>query len=87
MKILGIEFDDPRDGGVSKRDFSERKEGRTTVREMWVCGYSTEGSAICMSRYCVTLNNRGVCTFDGRQVRDENEKKLIAELFEGVKVF
>lgn len=83
MKINGIEFDDPRELPISKRDYREFKDGaRTTVKEMWVCGYYKEGSAIIMASYCITMTNRGVCTFDGKPVKDENEKKIIKELFE-----
>lgn len=85
MKINGIEFDDPIDIPISKRDYREFKDGaRTTVKEMWVCGYYKEGSAIIMARYCITMTNRGVCTFDGKSVKDENEKKIIRELFENI---
>lgn len=85
MKINGIEFDDPIDIPISKRDYREFKDGaRTTVKEMWVCGYYKEGSAIIMARYCITMTNRGVCTFDGKPVKDENEKKIISELFENI---
>ena len=82
MTINGIEFDDPREIPISKRDMREYKDGaRTTVKEMWVCGYVHEGKAVCMNRYCITMTNRGVCTFDGKQIKNEAEKKLIAELF------
>jgi hypothetical protein len=86
MTINGIEFDDPRVIPISKRDMREYKEGvRTTVKEMWVCGYVREKSSVCMYRYCITMTNRGVCTFDGKQIKNESEKKLIAELFETTK--
>lgn len=85
MKINGTEFDDPRVFPPSKRDVREYKDGvRTTVKEMWVEGYTYEGSAVCLNRFCITMTNRGVCTFDGKQVKNEEEKSLIAELFKSV---
>lgn len=83
--INGIEFDDPRTNHPIKRDVREYKEGvRTTIKEMWVDSYVRQGSAICRWLYCITMTNRGVCTFDGKPVKDENEKNLIKELFENV---
>lgn len=88
MKIMGTEFDDPREFPLSPRDMAERKEGaRTTVKEMWVCSYRKEGSGVgtSMQKLLLTMTNRGACTFEGRPVKDEAEKKLIAELFATVK--
>ena len=86
MKINGTEFDDPREFPPSKRDWREFKEGvRTSVKEMWVCAYERSGSEVRMARYPITITNRGACTFDGVPVRDEGEKKLIADLFASVK--
>ena len=87
MTINGIEFDDPRIFPISKRDISEYKDGaRTTVKEMWVYGYVQEGQTYSMNRYPITMTNRGVCTFDGKQVKTDAEKKLISDLFDNVKV-
>lgn len=86
MKIHGIEFDDPRLFPPSKGDIREYKEGaRTTVKEMWVESYVNDGPAVCRWCFPITMTNRGVCTFDGKPVKDENEKNLIKELFENVK--
>lgn len=86
MIINGIEFDDPKINPITKRDYNEYKDGsRTTIKEMWVYGYVFENRAYCMNRYCITMTNRGVCTFDGKQVKNEAEKKLIAELFDTIK--
>ena len=86
MKINSIEFDDPRSNPPNKRDVREYKEGaRTTVKEMWVDSYVRQGDATCRWSYCITMTNRGVCTFDGKPVRDEKEKNLIRELFDNVK--
>lgn len=86
MTVNDIEFDDPRINTISKRDIREYKDGmRTTIKEMWVCGYVIENGAYCMNRYCITMTNRGVCTFEGKQVKNEDEKKLIAELFATIK--
>ena len=86
MRLCGTEFDDPREFPPPKRDYREFKEGaRTFTKELWVCGYSAEpGGGVAMSRYCLTMNNRGVCTFDGRPVRDEAEKALVKSIFETV---
>lgn len=85
MKINGIEFEDPRVSPPRKKDIREYKDGaRTTVKEMWVEGYVMDGQAYCLQRYPMTITNRGVCTFDGRQVKDEEEKSLVAKLFESV---
>ena len=87
MKLCGIEIDDPRERGIARRDYREYKEGvRTTVREMWVYSYVREGSAVSLWQYPLTITNRGVCTFDGKQVKDEGERKLIGELFASVRL-
>jgi hypothetical protein len=31
------------------------------------------------------MTNRGACTFDGKAVKDENERKLVADIFASVK--
>ena len=86
MKINGTEFDDPRESPFPKRDYREFSQGvRTSVKEMWVCAYEKCGSGTCMVRYPITMTNRGACTFDGVPVRDEGEKKLVADLFATVK--
>jgi hypothetical protein len=83
LTISGIEFDDPREIPIFKRDIREWREGaRTTVKEMWVCSYKEDAHRVWLERVPITMTNRGVCTFGGRQVKDEREKALIKELFE-----
>lgn len=86
MTLCGVEFEDPREFPIPKRDYREYQEGvRTSVKEMWVCAYENCGNAVCMAKHQITMTNRGVCTFDGRQLRDDDEKKLVAALFGQVK--
>ena len=85
VSILGTEFDDPREFPPPARDCSERKEGaRTSVKEMWVSSYRRDGTAVWCEKIPLTMTNRGVCTFDGRPVKDEADRKLVAELFASV---
>lgn len=86
MVLCGREIDDPREIPVTKRDYREFSEGvRTKVRELWVYAYEFGDKSVCTERIPVTMTNRGVCTFGGRQVKDEAEKKTIAEIMEGFK--
>ena len=86
MTINGTEFDDPREFPPSKRDWREYSEGvRTKVKEMWVWSYHRENGACFAWRHPITMTNRGACTFDGKPVKEEAERKLVAELFASVK--
>ena len=88
LTIDGKTFRNPKIFPPSKRDFREYKEGaRTTVKELWVERYdkTPDGKGIFMTKYQVLMTNRGVCTFDGKQVKDEEGKRKIQALFTDLK--
>ena len=86
MILCGVEIDDPRELPVSERDYREFNEGvRTKVRELWVYSYKSDSKRVWCEKVPLTMTNRGVCTFDGRQVKDEADKKMIADLINGHK--
>ena len=86
MTVNGITFDDPRESFFSKRDFREYKEGaRTSVKEAWVCSYTKDGPAVLLERHCLAMTNHGAISLDGRPVKNEDEKKAVAEMFAHLK--
>lgn len=86
MLVCGFDIDDPKENPLPRcecREFSERE--RTKVREAWLCSYHTTGAETSIWRHCVTMTNRGVCTFDGHKVTDRADLERIKEIFGGLK--
>lgn len=85
VKVNGIEFDDPRPS-VHKWDYKEVKEGKTTYRELWVDSYIRSKTSVEYDAHLLTISSRGSVLLDNKTVKDENEKKLIKEIFKDIVV-
>ena len=83
VKVNGIEFEDPRPS-VHKWDYREVKEGKTTYRELWVDSYIRSKDSVEYEAHLLTISNRGSVLFDNKTVKDENEKKLIKDIFKDI---
>lgn len=83
MRVNGIEFDDPRPT-VHKWDYKEVKGGKTTYRELWVDSYIRSKGSVEYEAHLISLSNRGSVLLDNKPVKDENEKKLIKEIFKDI---
>lgn len=86
--IGGIEYDNPLDGNpIPKREYREFREGaRTTIKEIWLERYVYEGGCVHIERDCLRMTNRGVCTLEGRQLKDREDIERVKAVFEGLKV-
>ena len=86
--IGGVEYDNPLDGNpIPKRDFREFREGaRTTVKEIWLERYLWDGNCVHVERSCLQMTNRGVCSLDGRQLKNSDDIEKVKAIFGGLKV-
>ncbi len=89
VELGGKLYENPLDDNpIPKRDYREFQVGaRTTVREIWLDRVVRDGvDSVHIERDCLQMTNRGVCTIDGRQLKDRGDLERVKEIFSKLEV-
>ena len=79
MEIGGFYWDVPRKEDITKWNYREWKEARSTYREFWLERYVKEGMRAYRESRLLQMKNGTSASLDGRKLKDadlENAKKV-----------